>query len=130
MSNNLARTWVEARLTRGGVALNEIQPEALPDLLVLECKLEKIADLTSDAGLEEVGLPTTYPRGFETEAAYSTTCPIGVQIYNAGLQGIITRSATATKWEGPIANWGEIAIFTDYAPIPILVERQSYERWL
>jgi RES domain-containing protein len=130
LSDKLARTWVEARLAHGGITLNEAQPEALPDLLLLECRLDKLADLTTEAGLEDVGLPNTYPVGFETDAAYSTTRPIGMAIYNAGVQGIFTRSATATTWNGPVANWGEIAIFTDYASQPTLIERLSYDRWL
>src|SRR5438105_1296114 len=130
LSRRVARTWVEARLARGGIALSEVQPEALPDLLVLECHLEQLADLATDAGLKEVGLPSTYPIGFETEAAYPATRPIGMSVYSARAHGVLTRSATATSWEGPVMNWGEIAIFTDYASPPILIERLSHERWL
>src|SRR5713226_410482 len=104
LNRNLARTWVEARFNRDGVALTDAQPEILPDLLVLECDIEPLADLTSDAGLEAVGLPDTYPKGFETEAAYGITRRIGTQIFNERAQGILTRSATAPTWSGPTVN--------------------------
>ena len=130
MSRTLARTWVDGHLARGGVTLNEAQPEALPDLLVLVCNLNGIADLASDSGLQSVGLPPQYPKGFETEAAYPTTQHVGMQLYQVNVPGVLARSATAMRWDGPVMNGSEIAIFVDYTASPVLVERISSAEWL
>jgi hypothetical protein len=63
LSQVLARTWWFSTLTSVGLLINEVQPERLPDLIVLNCEVDNVADLTVDAGLAEVGLPPTYPMG-------------------------------------------------------------------
>ena len=124
-----ANYWIETRWASLGFTWEEVAPERLPDLAVVTVQLEALADVATDAGLQFFGLPATYPVGFETPAAYAVTRPIGVEIHARQVAGLVTRSATARRWQGPIINWGEVAIFTEYASPPTLVERLSYLKW-
>jgi RES domain-containing protein len=128
-AQNLARTWVAATWADVSVTLDELQPELQPDLLILEVAVDPVADLASDAGLMAGGLPATYPEGFETRASWGVTRPVGVRIHDQRLWGLITRSASATSWTVPLVNWGEVAIFTEFAPEPKLVDRIPYPDW-
>src|SRR5712691_5273972 len=53
LSQTLARSWVEASLASVALTLNDAQPDKLPDLLLLECELENVANLTTNEGLME-----------------------------------------------------------------------------
>jgi hypothetical protein len=128
LSAQLARQWVSANLSP--YTFDEVQPESLPDLLVLDLELDNIADLTVNAGLEEIGLPATYPVGYVTSSSWTVTQTVGATIYDAGHTAILTRSATATEWSGPVEAWGEIAVFANQAPKPALTERISHGDWL
>ena len=130
LSQDTARNWVTTTYADRGLSLNEMQSDRLPDLMVLNGTYHDIADLTLDEGLEEVGLPATYPIGYLTADSYSVTQPIGTTIYGAGHSSILTRSASASSWDGPIQNWAELVIFTDNAPSPEIVERVSSKDWL
>lgn len=130
LSQNLAATWYYNTLTSAGLTINEVQPEQLPDLIVLNCDLSNVADLTTDEGLSEVGLPAEYPEGFRGQEAWVTTQPIGATVYHSGHTSILTRSASAPSWEGSMVNWAELAIFADHAPEPELVDRINHEDWL
>jgi hypothetical protein len=128
LSTQLARQWVSAAFAP--YTLEEVQPENLPDLLVLDLELDNVADLTSNAGLEEVGLPSTYPVGYTTVSAWTVTQTVGATIHDEGHTSILTRSATATEWSGQVEAWAEIAVFTDQAPKSTLTERVPYGDWL
>ena len=128
LSPQLARQWVYANLSP--FSFDEVQPDRLPDLLILDLELDNMADITSNAGLEEVGLPATYPAGYTTSSAWTVTQTVGATIHDAGHTSILTRSATATEWSGQVEAWAEIAIFTDQAPKPTLTERIPYGDWL
>jgi len=130
MSQTLARTWWFNTLTSAGLTMNDVQPERLPDLIVLDCDFDNVADLSVDVGLSEMGLPTTYPNGFRGSDSYVVTQPVGAAIYESGHTSVLTRSASATTWEEPMFNWAELAIFTEQAPEPVLVDRISYGDWL
>jgi hypothetical protein len=95
----------------------------------MDCKLDGVVDLTTAEGLKAVGLPETYPIGFQTPAAYVVTQPIGASLNALGSPGLITRSATAAAWDGPMFHWAEVAIFTDHAPTPTVLERLPYASW-
>ena len=128
----LAHNWLGSGCPRTchHTLWTRFQPERLPDLLVLELELDNIADLARTIGLEEVGLPSTYPVGYTTTSAWTVTQTVGATIHDAGHTSILTRSATATQWTGQVETWAEIAIFTDQAPKPTLTERIPYGDWL
>ena len=55
---------------------------------------QTVADLRSDEGLAEVGLPTTYPRyGNGRPVRYDRTQPVGERVHDAGLRGVWCRTA-------------------------------------
>jgi len=124
----LARDYAQSQLAGGMLTLDEAEPEALSDLLVLTCNYPRLVDAASNAGLQALNLPSAYPVGFI--ATWAATQPIGLALYTAGNAGLVTRSASATSWAGPFVNWGEVAIFIDHAPLPTLVERVPYKDWL
>ncbi len=130
LSQSLARTWIRAQWTKAGTLMEDLQPQALPDLLILNCNVTGLVDLTQPMGLRDVGLPDTYPVGFESDASWVTTQRIGVTLHAAGSPGILTRSATATSWTGPMENWAEIAFFPERTTLPTFTERIPAERWL
>jgi len=130
LSASLARTFIRTQWAKAGTAIEDLQPQALPDLLVLNCSVTGLTDITTPTGLQNVGLPAMYPVGFESEASWPVTQQIGVRLHGSGSAGVLTRSATATTWTGPQENWAEIAIFPDNAPLPTLTERIPAERWL
>lgn len=128
LSEQLARQWVSATLSP--YSLTEVQPESLPDLLVLDLELDNVADLAGNAGLGEVGLPSTYPEGYTGSSGWTVTQSVGAIIHEAGHTSILTRSASATEWSGQVEAWAEIAVFTDQAPKPKLTERIPSGDWL
>ena len=127
---SMARRWLDVYYAHAGLTLADVQPEELPDLVILACVSATVVDLLTDGGLEAVGLPPTYPLGHETEAAYVVTQPIGARLHAARYPGLITRSAAAAAWSGPRDRWAELAFFTDHAAPPAIVERRISTDWL
>jgi len=127
-NQSLARNYAQSQLAAGVVMLEEAEPEALPDLLVLHGEYPRLVDVASDEGLRAVNLPTTYPIGFT--GTWAATQPIGLALYTGGNAGLVTRSASASSWAGPVTNWGEVCIFVGRAPFPTVVERLSFKEWL
>jgi hypothetical protein len=96
----------------------------------LDCDAERLVDAVTDGGLSALGLPTNYPVGFLRSATYSVTRSIGIQVDARGDAGILSRSATATRWDGPVLNSSEVALFVKFAPPMNLVERIDKQDWL
>jgi hypothetical protein len=111
-----------------GVPLEDRPPEELPDIVIFNASLS-VTNVATSAGLASFGLPVTYPVGFETTDAYTTTQPIGQQIYDAGALGLVTRSATLNRWDGPMVEWAEVAIFTERFSEFALVGRYPWDQW-
>lgn len=129
LSEQLARQWWLGN-SMPPFPVKERQPELLPDLLVLDWELDNVADLTCTAGLEEVGLPSTYPVGYTGQTSWTVTQSVGATVNASGHTGILTRSASTTEWSGRVESWAEIAVFTDQAPSPTLTKRIPSGDWL
>jgi len=127
-SVQVARQFIDMKAERYGLPWSDRPKEEQPDLLVLNFG-GAVADVATDSGLQMFGLPTTYPVGFQTEEAYNITQPIGLLIYQQGTAGLVTRSASASNWSGPIPNWAEVAIFPHNAASPTITERFQYGEW-
>ncbi len=127
LSPQLARQWVATTMSPYGP--HEVEPENLPDLLVLDWELDNVADLTCTAGLNEAGLPSTYPQGFTGTSNWTVTQSVGATIHSAGHTSVLTRSASATEWSGQVETYAEIAVFTDQAPSPTLSKRIPCGDW-
>jgi len=130
LSPETARQWVTTSYAQAGLTFSAVQPERLPDLMILNGTYENVADLTVDAGLTEVGLPTSYPVGYFESTAWSVTQPIGTTIYTEGHSSVLVRSASASSWDGSTQNWAELVIFVDQAQTPEVVERVPYKDWI
>jgi hypothetical protein len=85
------------------------------------------AECLSDRGLEEWGLPPTYPRHRDGRPVTWEECwPVGERAHAADLDGIACRSAA----EGARADDHELAHFDrDDAPALEPVERLPFEDW-
>lgn len=112
-----------------GVDVANVNPEFQRDLVVLQLSVDNLADVATPAGLKSHGLPVEYPIGFQNEAAWATTRPIGQSIYTNGAAGIVTRSASLSEWSGPMATWAEVAVFPDRCQEPVIVERLPFSDW-
>ncbi len=112
-----------------GIDIANINPEFQRDLVVLQMNVNNLADIATNVGIQKFGLPPEYPIGFESEAAWATTRPIGTAIYAAGAAGVVTRSARLSDWSGTIEGWAEVAVFPDRSEAPVLVERLAFSDW-
>jgi hypothetical protein len=123
-----ARSFEVAQSVFYGRPLEDRPPEELPDLVIFNASLS-VTNVATSAGLASFNLPVTYPVGFQTPDCYTTTQPIGQRIFEAGALGLVTRSATLTRWDGPMVDWAEIAIFTERFQDFALVARYPWEAW-
>lgn len=130
LSVNLAQTWVEDHIPALGPNLDDLTPEVLPDLLRLDCTPQRVADLTTVASLEEVGLPANYPEGFYLTSTYPVTQAISEQLYNSGCDGILVRSASAGAWTGQLVYEAELVLIGELTTSVVVLERLPYPRWL
>ncbi len=126
-SVQVARSFVDSK-AEYGFSWDEIPSEQQLDLVVLNCS-STFADVATDSGLLDYGLPASYPIGYQTVGAYPVTQAIGPTIYSQHHAGLVTRSATASSWDGPMTQWAEVAVFPDHAPPPVLVDRFTFAEW-
>jgi hypothetical protein len=112
-----------------GFEWEAVEPSKQRDLVVMEITAANLADLATSSGLAQFGLPSNYPVGFERDASWSYTQPIGARVYAAPYAGLVTRSASWTQWTGPITDWAEIGVFPDRIPTPVLLDRIPFDRW-
>ncbi len=129
LTPGLAAQWVDACTASLGVSTTDIAPAFLPDMLVLNCSLSTVGDLTSACSLLEVGLPATYPDGYRTTAAYPNTQPIGAQLFTTGCEALLVRSATAPVWTDDDRSATELVIFAEPARCVGVIDRIPYSRW-
>lgn len=67
---------------------------------------QEVADAVSDDGLEQLGLPDTYPRYRNGRPVRRDACqPIGASVKQAGLRGIHARSAATEDGSGRELAW-------------------------
>lgn len=85
------------------------------------------ADVVSDGGVAVAGLPSTYPADAEGHRVGHEVCqPIGVEAYEAGLDGVHCRSAATLDGAGRELAWWP----RDRRPIPAAEGRRvPYSRW-
>lgn len=123
-----ARNYVNWQADHAGLPLDAWAPENQPDLLIISVTAS-FADLATDYGLVNRGLPPTYPVGYLGSDSWTITQTIAATLYMANWPGLVTRSATAPSWTGPITEWAEVAVFSDRAGPPTLVDRVAYKDW-
>jgi hypothetical protein len=124
-----ASQYMRAQETLLSFSWDEVQPDQQKDLLVLNWNVPGLADVATPQGLATYQLPNTYPIGFEQQSAWTTTQPIGLRIYNAGMPGLVARSASLRDFSASIINWAEVAVFPDRVDPPILLARIPFSEW-
>jgi RES domain-containing protein len=130
LTPGLVDQWVDTQYaTSFDMTMADIAPASVPDLLVLNCSLATVVDLTSAASLNAVGLPSSYPDGYQTNTAYSTTQPIGTQLFATGCDGLLVRSATASIGTEQNRGSTELVIFANPADCVTILDRIPYSRW-
>jgi hypothetical protein len=129
LTPSLAGQWIDVCTASLGVSTVDITPAFLPDMLVLNCSLRSVGDLTPVGSLYEVGLPETYPEGYRTVAAYPNTQPIAAQLFATGCEALLVRSATAPVWTDHDRSATELVIFADPARCVKVIDRIPYSRW-
>jgi hypothetical protein len=87
---------------------------------------QTVADAISDDGLEQLGLPETYPRYRNGRPVRHDVCqPVGASVKAAGLRGIHARSAATEDGAGR-----ELAWFPARETSRATVERRiAYREW-
>lgn len=101
----LARTQVRHKLEARGVRPEDLVPSQGPVLVHTHVPEDYYLDAISDAGLVEVGLPTTYPLDESGEPISHDRCqPIGRRAWDSGEPGIACRSAAQV---GGVSSSGE-----------------------
>lgn len=100
-----ARSQVTSLLAGSPVEPGDLDPGF--DLVVATLpRSQDVADAISDAGLEELGLPVTYPRYGNGRPVQHDVCqPIGAKVDEAGLRGVHARSATDDIGDGRELAW-------------------------
>lgn len=107
-----------------------VEPEDLDagfDLVVATLpRSQAVADARTRAGLEEMGLPATYPRHRNGRPVGHEICqPLGQEACDAGLRGVYARSAATGDGTGSELAWFP-ALKTSRAR---LVERRRFAEW-
>jgi hypothetical protein len=92
------------------LAGSPVQPEDLDDgfdlVVVTLPRSQDVADAVSDAGLERLGLPDTYPRFRNGRPVRHDVCqPIGASVHDTGLRGVRARSALVEDGSGRELAW-------------------------
>lgn len=89
-----------------------MMPEDLDDdngYLLVAARLPvpaRVADAHTEAGLVALGLPRTYPLGTDGEPVGHDVCqPIGLRIFDDGLEGVHCRSAATPDGSGRELGW-------------------------
>lgn len=100
----------------------DLDPATAPFLLDVLLPSGDAADAYTDDGLVELSLPTTYPTDAHGDVIPHETCqPIGLQIFESGLDGVDCRSAA----EGGVR---ELAWFPRDS-VAVEVARQAFDQW-
>jgi hypothetical protein len=91
----LARAWAGYHIASNGLTLEDLPPEYQSDLVILNCSLANVVNLTTAEALEEAGLSNVYPDGYGTDT-YPETQLIAERLRVMGHDALLVRSASAT----------------------------------
>lgn len=107
-----------------GYALADLVPGSLPELAECTVPRQSVVDVVTPGGVAAVGLPATYPLGVDHPACQ----PIGQAAFDAGEQGIASRSAAEAAGGGPTAG-EELALFHRGYPLVTPGARRRFADW-
>ena len=114
------------RAYEGEIAtLFDLLPEQRPDLQIVTVTPIPVIDAVSDAGLQALRLPRTYPIG----ASWRTCQAIGKRAYARGLNGIVCRSADATGRAKVASDGEELVVFDRAVRAVRRLDRVPFAQW-
>ena len=124
---NARRLLREKTLVGMPFSFDDLEPAALPCLVVTSVPDSDVVDCVTDDGLVDAGLPGTYPDdGSGGTVPWATCQPVGVSAHDAELAGVAARSAA------PGASIGdeELAWFTDHGgPLTATAGPEPFAIW-
>jgi len=99
-SIEVARANVYRRLRGQPYGPEDLRPEGGPILVRTRVPDDRYLNAVTDAGLQDLGLPKTYPRDSRRRTVPHRRCqPIGLRAWEAELPGVAARSAAAAAGE-------------------------------
>jgi len=127
--------WVARAVTLdvfrlAGIVLEDLQSAYRPELVEVSWS-GRVADVASADGIAAAGFSREYPTG----ANRAQTQSLAVACHEAGVEGIVCRSASLARmgfaaWEGTHERWGEVAIFrANSKQAPVLGARRKNLNW-
>jgi RES domain-containing protein len=121
----VARLQADHRLAGQPYGVEDLEPAEQHDLVLVEVPEAERLDCVSDAGLDAVGLPSSYPRSPDGEMVGHAVCQeIGQRAHDAAHTGIACRSAAT----GATRSDEELALFEAHAALDVR-ERRPFTTW-
>lgn len=123
----MARLQVQHKLRGQPYGVEDLDEDEQHDVVSVEVEERAWLDCITDAGLEAVGLPVTYPRYPNGRPVRHETCqPIGQGAYIDGLPGVACRSAA----DSATLDDEELAVFDrDTAAAVRMTGREPFAEW-
>jgi hypothetical protein len=122
----LARLQASHRLARLPYGIEDLDPSEQHDLVSVEVAVLEVLDCVSDAGLQAVGLPDSYPRDPSGKPVPWRECqPVGQAAFDDGTPGLACRSAAT----GAADSDEELAVFATRSAAVTETARLSFEDW-
>jgi hypothetical protein len=126
MTEQMARLRVEHKLAGNPYDIEDLDPAAQHDLVEVNVAETDALDLVSDAGLEAVGLPVSYPLDAAGRPVAHGQChPVGQAAHDEPLPAIACRSASA----GASQADEELAVFDRAVGIVTQTGRRPFADW-
>ena len=117
-SVELARAQARHKLAGQPYDVEDLDESEQHDLAEVEVPEDDFLDCVTDAGLEAVGLPATYPHA----VAHAECRPVAAAARDAGRPGVACRSAATPERE-------ELAVFDTAAGGIVMTGRRAFADW-
>ena len=115
----VARAQARHKLAGQPFGIEDLEESEQHDLVGVAVPAGDFLDCVTDAGLEAVGLPATYPRA----VGHADCRPVGAAARDSGRPGVACRSAAAP------ADGEELAVFDTAAPAVVMTGRRAFADW-
>jgi hypothetical protein len=122
----VARAQTRHKLAGQPYGIEDLDESEQHDLVEVEVPDGDYLDCVTDAGLEAVGLPVSYPRHPNGSAVGHPECrPVGAAARDAGRPGVACRSAAPGA---PLPD-EELAVFDTAAAGVVMTGRRAFADW-
>jgi hypothetical protein len=122
----LARAQAQHKLAGLPYGIEDLDESEQHDLVAVAVPEGEFLDCVTDAGLEAVGLPSSYPRHRDGSAVGRPECwPIGAAARADGRPGVACRSAAS---RAPVRD-EELAVFDTHAAGVVMMGRRAFADW-